>query len=99
MTDLHLNQDDSALPNEVTAQLPPHEICKISVSIRGHRTSFSVERAFFDELSRLATTGGVSLARLVSSIDDTRQPNQNLSSAIRLHVLNALKNGSAAETH
>ena len=73
---------------------PAHEICKISVSIRGHRTSFSVERAFFEELSKLAATSGISLARLVSSIDQARHPEQNLSSAIRLHVLNAIKNGA-----
>lgn len=76
-----------------------HELCKISVSIRGHRTSFSVERAFFKELSALAAGQGMSLSRLVSTIDHARLPGQNLSSAVRLHVLNALKAAPARLTH
>lgn len=64
-------------------------IGKYSVSIRGHRTSFSLEKLFHEELCRLAKRRGWPLARLIARIDADRAPGQNLSSAIRLHVLAA----------
>jgi predicted DNA-binding ribbon-helix-helix protein len=70
---------------------------KRSVTIRGHRTSFSVEDDFFEELRNLARGSNISLPALVARIDCARQPDQNLSSAIRLYVLDQLRariNGS-----
>ena len=64
---------------------------KHSISIRGHRTSFSLEDAFWQELKREADARSMSMARLVTEIDDGRGPDVNLSSAIRLFVLDALK--------
>lgn len=64
---------------------------KRSVSIRGHRTSFSLEDAFFGELERLAAIRGVPMAALVAEIDEVRGEETNLSSALRLHVVEALK--------
>jgi predicted DNA-binding ribbon-helix-helix protein len=64
---------------------------KRSVTIRGHRTSFSVEDEFFAELARLAAETGRPVAALVAEIDEARGREANLSSAIRLHVLEALK--------
>ncbi len=64
---------------------------KRSVAIRGHRTSFSVEQPFFDELTRIATARGLSLAALIAEIDASRPRDANLSSAIRLHVLDRLR--------
>lgn len=66
-------------------------IVKHSVSIRGHRTSFSLERAFHDELSVIAAERGVALAALVGEIDQARPRDTNLSSALRLYVLERLK--------
>jgi predicted DNA-binding ribbon-helix-helix protein len=63
---------------------------KRSVSIRGHRTSFSVEDRFFAELNRLARERSLSLAELVAVVDEQRPPGANLSSAIRLFVLDAI---------
>ena len=64
---------------------------KHSVSIRGHRTSFSLERPFLDELEQIARARGLSLAGLVAQIDDERERTTNLSSALRLHVLEWLR--------
>ena len=64
---------------------------KRSVSISGHRTSFSVEQPFFDELSAIAAERGISLAGLIAEIDAGRPRDSNLSSAIRVHVLGWLK--------
>jgi predicted DNA-binding ribbon-helix-helix protein len=64
---------------------------KRSITIRGHRTSFSIEDAFLDELRRMARESGRPLARMVAEIDAGRGEGINLSSAIRLAVLEDLK--------
>lgn len=60
---------------------------KRSLSIRGHRTSISLEDAFWSELRSLATRRHMSLSALIAEIDAEREPGTNLSSAIRLRVL------------
>jgi predicted DNA-binding ribbon-helix-helix protein len=59
---------------------------KRSLSIKGHRTSISLEPEFWDALRTIAATRHLSLAELVSEIDATRGE-RNLSSAIRVHIL------------
>lgn len=68
-------------------------VVKRSVSIRGHRTSFSLESAFFQDLAGLAARRGLSLAALVAEVDALRPRGSNLSSALRLFVLAAAKEG------
>ena len=68
---------------------------KRSVRIDGHRTSLSLEPEFWDELKRLAAARSLSLTALIAAIDHGRATT-NLSSAIRVHVLNALKGNLAA---
>ena len=67
---------------------------KRSVSIRGHRTSLSLEDAFWDELSAMAEARDMSVAALITEIDRTRTG--GLSSAVRLFVLEDLKQKAAA---
>ncbi len=67
------------------------KVVKRSVSIRGHRTSFSVEQPFFEQLQSIATERQMSLAGLIAEIDEARARDANLSSAIRLFVLEWLK--------
>ncbi|MBC8130081.1 MAG: ribbon-helix-helix domain-containing protein [Rhizobiaceae bacterium] len=62
-------------------------IVKRSITIRGHRTSISVEDAFWSRLQAIAAGRRLSLAALVASIDTARIAGTNLSSAIRLFVL------------
>lgn len=59
---------------------------KRSLSIAGHRTSVSLEDDFWDALKRIAAGEGKTLAALIAEIDSRRSDN-NLSSALRLHVL------------
>jgi len=61
------------------------EIRKRSVVIAGHRTSISVEDAFWDALLAIASMREISANQLIAEIDRERQG--NLSSAIRLFVL------------
>ena len=69
---------------------------KRSVTIRGHRTSFSLEKPFYDDLVTIAAERSISLAALVAEIDDTRTRDANLSSALRLYVLAWAKRGGKA---
>ncbi|MGB3387503.1 MAG: ribbon-helix-helix domain-containing protein [Pseudaminobacter sp.] len=60
---------------------------KRSVTIRGHRTSYSLEKPFFDDLVSIAAQRSMTLAALVAEIDENRPREANLSSALRLYVL------------
>lgn len=76
---------------------------KRSLSIRGHRTSISLEEPFWEELQNIAWREGISVSALVTRIDENRtlpssgKPHDGhtmhgLSSTIRVYVLNdALK--------
>jgi predicted DNA-binding ribbon-helix-helix protein len=66
----------------------PSAIVKHSLSVAGHRTSISLEQAFWDGLHAIAKRKGESVASLVARIDAGRG-GANLSSAIRVFVLNA----------
>jgi predicted DNA-binding ribbon-helix-helix protein len=61
-------------------------ISKHSLTIAGHRTSISLEQAFWDGLRDIAGARGLSLAALIGEIDAGRGA-ANLSSAIRVFVL------------
>jgi predicted DNA-binding ribbon-helix-helix protein len=67
---------------------------KRSVTIDGHRTSISLEDAFWTELSALARARAMSLNALVAEIDHAKGGPGNLSSALRLFVLSELKKQS-----
>lgn len=60
---------------------------KRSFSIRGHRTSISLEAAFWDALVEIAHQQNMSLAGLVASIDSGRG-DAGLSGAVRIFILN-----------
>ncbi len=62
-------------------------VIKRSVTIRGHRTSVSLESPFFDALQEIAAERDLSLTALVTQIDAERDGNENLSSALRVFVL------------
>lgn len=63
---------------------------KISVSLSGHQTSITLEPEFIDTLRALATRMGRPMAQIINEIDESRTPGTNLSSAIRVWVLNQM---------
>ncbi|TDH34217.1 hypothetical protein E2A64_16190 [Pseudohoeflea suaedae] len=71
---------------------------KRSVTIRGHRTSFSVEDAFWTCLRQMARQRGISLSALIADIDKDRDESDNLSSRLRLAVLDWALAGRNGET-
>ena len=60
---------------------------KISVSLSGHQTSISLEPEFFDVLQTIAKQQKTSVAAIIKSIDEQRDPNSNLSSETRIWIL------------
>jgi predicted DNA-binding ribbon-helix-helix protein len=63
----------------------PTDMQKHSVTVAGHRTSISLEVAFWEALQTIASKQGLSVNRLIADIDEARST--NLSSAIRVFVL------------
>ena len=67
-------------------------VVKRSIVIAGHKTSVSLEDAFWKGLKEIAAARDTTLSDLVASIDDGRGGGGNLSSAIRLFVLDYYRN-------
>ena len=67
----------------------PTDLSKHSLVIAGHRTSISLERAFWEGLQKIAHEREMSIAALVASVDAGRGE-ANLSSALRVFVLSAV---------
>lgn len=61
---------------------------KRSVKIHGHQTSFSLEDEFWNCLKLMAREKSIAVSALIGSIDQARGDSVNLSSQIRLSVLN-----------
>ena len=74
----------------------PGEMRKRSVVIAGHRTSVSLENAFWNALKAIATSRGLTVNQMVTEIDSRRSG--NLSSAIRLFVLDSYRGLDADQT-
>ena len=77
--------------NDISAT-PATRMAKHSLVIAGHRTSISLEDAFWSGLQRIAAGERRAVASLVAEIDATRGE-ANLSSAIRVFVLARLSAG------
>ncbi len=65
-------------------------VVKRSIVIAGHKTSVSLEDAFWKALKDIAVGRQMTLSELVGAIDAERQ-HGNLSSALRLFVLDYYK--------
>ena len=68
------------------------QVLKRSVAIDGHKTSISLEDAFWSSLKAIAQARGATVEQTVTTIDETRKQG-NLSSAVRLFVLDCVRNG------
>lgn len=71
-------------------------VVKRSIVIAGHKTSVSLEDAFWKGLKEIAGARDMTLSDLVSAIDSDRR-HGNLSSAIRLFVLNHYRSQAMAQ--
>ena len=66
-------------------------VVKRSIVIVGHKTSVSLEEAFWNGMKEISGLRNMTLSELVGEIDSNRQQG-NLSSAIRLFVLDFYRN-------
>jgi predicted DNA-binding ribbon-helix-helix protein len=66
-------------------------VVKRSIVLAGHKTSVSLENAFWQALKAIALERGTTLSHLVTSIDVERRQG-NLSSCLRLFVLDFYRN-------
>jgi len=60
---------------------------KRSLTLRGHRTSVTLEDEFWAAFREIAEAGGKGLNELAAEIDEARGVETGLATAIRLHVL------------
>lgn len=63
---------------------------KHSITVAGHRTSITLEQAFWDSLKEIADSKRVSINTLIAGIDADHP--DNLSSALRVYILEFYKN-------
>jgi predicted DNA-binding ribbon-helix-helix protein len=66
-------------------------VVKRSIVIAGHKTSVSLEDAFWQSLKQIAAARGMTLSEVVELVDVERRQG-NLSSCLRLFVLNFYRN-------
>src|SRR4051794_3512890 len=71
-------------------------VVKRSIVIAGHKTSVSLEDAFWKALKEIAAGRDMTLSEMVARIDTERQ-HGNLSSAIRLFVLDYYRSRNPQE--
>jgi predicted DNA-binding ribbon-helix-helix protein len=78
------------MPERTKAPSGKSLLRKRSITLDGHKTSVTLEDAFWNALKDIAAAQGTSVRRLIATIDDERheRPGTNLSSAIRLFILN-----------
>ena len=72
-------------------------VVKRSIVIGGHKTSVSLEEAFWNGMKEISHERGSTLSTLVGEIDSNRQQG-NLSSAIRLFVLDHFRSRAVGST-
>ena len=68
------------------------QVIKRAVVIDGHKTSISLEDAFWSGLKEIARAERATVSKLITKIDKTREQG-NFSSAVRLFVLDRVRNG------
>ncbi len=68
---------------------------KRSLTLHGHRTSVSLEPAFWQAFRAIAAERDVPLNQLAAEIDDTRSSGEGLASAIRVFVLNHYRDATS----
>ncbi|WP_298822268.1 ribbon-helix-helix domain-containing protein [uncultured Roseibium sp.] len=66
-------------------------LLKRSLTLHGHRTSLALEPEFWEVVDERTHSEKRSLAGLIAEIDDNRDPDDPLSSAVRVWVLKQIR--------
>ena len=72
---------------------------KHSLTLKGHRTSVSLEHTFWQAFRELAMNKGVALNVLAAEIDAGRDTDVGLASAIRVYVFETLRSSVAIDSN
>ncbi len=80
----------------MTRIVNPHGPRKHSLTLRGHRTSVSLEDAFWRAFRDIAAERGKPINALAAEIDEARSPGTGLASAIRVAILAHFRAASGA---
>jgi predicted DNA-binding ribbon-helix-helix protein len=75
---------------------PPGRPEKRSLTLRGHRTSVSLEAEFWDAFRDIAAAEGKSVNALAAEIDAARGTGSGLAGAIRVFVLRRYRERDAS---
>ncbi|WP_153768270.1 ribbon-helix-helix domain-containing protein [Labrenzia sp. CE80] len=67
-------------------------LTKRSLALHGHRTSLALEPEFWAVIDQAARDRALSLAALIAEIDDNRDPDDALSSSVRIYALTYVQN-------
>ncbi len=78
--------------------MPYERPCKHSLTLKGHRTSVSLESSFWNAFRDIAKTRGLALNDLATRIDAERGLNCGLASAIRLYVFHWYRDNPSASS-
>ncbi len=65
---------------------------KLSISLSGHQTSLSLEPEFVAALHDIAKAKNKPIAKIIDEIDESRTLGTNLSSAVRIWILQYFRN-------
>lgn len=71
---------------------------KHSVKISGHDTSITLEDEFWDALKAIAFDRKISVNQLITEIDQDSSQRSNLSSSIRVFILNTIQSRNNTDT-
>ena len=91
-----MSRPDARMAVDVGAVARASRPVKRSFSIRGHRTSISLEAAFWEALQEIAAQRALPLAQLVGAIDAARG-DAGLSGAVRIFILDHYRKTSSAD--
>ena len=84
-------------PDRRSRRNPHSPVIKRSITLAGNKTSISLENQFWDGLNEIAAAKNISMCALIEQID-TDRTRHNLSSAVRLYVLNYFKARTSHQT-
>ncbi|MBU2533630.1 MAG: ribbon-helix-helix domain-containing protein [Alphaproteobacteria bacterium] len=85
---------ESADASDRRAELAASRPVKRSFSIAGHKTSISLEAAFWDAFRELCRADGVSMASRIAELDEGRGDKAGLSGTVRVWVLQRFRERS-----
>ena len=84
--------------SEAAAKHVSNRPIKHSLTLKGHRTSVSLEPEFWDAFRNIAAAKGIPINQLAAQVDESRDFDVGLASAIRVFILNEVQSPSGEKS-